>query len=113
VVLGLAQSAAIVPGISRSGTTICALLFRGIEREKAFKFSMLASLPALFGAIILEGKDISMMAKPQDLAAGFLASLAVGLLSLFILKLMVQKAKLYYFGYYCIIVAVSIILFIK
>lgn len=114
-ILGITQGIAIIPGISRSGITISTLLFRGIDRKVSFRFSFLASIPAVLGAAILEAKDISFALKiePQNFICGFIASLLSGLLSLWILKTILDKAKLYYFGYYCIIAAIITLLFIR
>jgi undecaprenyl-diphosphatase len=115
IILGFAQGIAIIPGISRSGITISTLLFRKLDRETSFRFSFLASIPAIFGAAILEAKDISLTSNMQvgNLIIGFIFSLLTGILSLRILKIILGKAKLYYFGYYCIIVAVITLLFIR
>lgn len=112
--LGITQGFAIIPGISRSGITISTLLFRGLDRETSFRFSFLASIPAVFGAAILEAKDISLACNmdARNLIIGFILSLLTGLLSLRILKIILGKAKLYYFGYYCIIIAIITLLFI-
>lgn len=56
--IGTLQGAAILPAISRSGLTIAGSLFRGIEKEAAARFSFLLSLPAIFGACILQGKKL-------------------------------------------------------
>ncbi|MFH1269760.1 MAG: undecaprenyl-diphosphate phosphatase [Candidatus Omnitrophota bacterium] len=114
-ILGLTQGIAIIPGISRSGTTISTLLFRGLDRQTAFRFSFLASIPAVFGAVILEAKDIGLACNigAGNLVIGFIFSLLTGLLSLGILKAILSKAKLHYFGYYCIIIAVITLLFMR
>ncbi len=114
-ILGLTQGFAIIPGISRSGITISTLLFRGIDRETCFRFSFIASIPAVLGAAILEAKDISLACNIdfKNLIAGFIVSLLTGILALRILKIIFGKAKLHYFGYYCIIIAVITLLFIK
>jgi len=113
--LGITQGFAIIPGISRSGITISTLLFRGIDRETSFRFSFLASIPAVFGAAILEAKDISLACNMDagNLIIGFIFSLLTGILSLRILKIILGKAKLYYFGYYCIIIAIITLVFIR
>lgn len=115
VILGLTQAVAIIPGISRSGVTISTLLFRRIDREASFKFSFLVCLPAILGATLLEAKAINLALKGNALnfGAGFLASLITGLFALKLLKLVIDKAKLYYFGYYCIGLAIIILLFVK
>jgi len=114
-ILGLTQGMAIIPGLSRSGVTISTLLFRGLDRETSFKFSFLASMPAVLGAAILEGKDINFAfkAEPVNLLAGFLCSLVAGLLALGILRVVLNKAKLYYFGYYCLLIALVTLLIIR
>ena len=114
-VLGLAQGVAIIPGISRSGITISTLLFKGLDRETSFKFAFLASIPAVFGAAILEAKEIGLACNPVsgNLIIGFMVSLLTGILSLKILKIILDKAKLHYFGYYCIIIAVITLLSIR
>lgn len=114
-ILGVTQSIAIIPGISRSGITISTLLFRGIDREKSFYFAFLAAIPVIFGAAIFELRKVgfALRAAPRDLAIGFLASFFTGLLSLWILKSVMRRAKLHYFGYYCIAAAIITFLFIK
>ncbi len=113
--LGIMQAIAIIPGISRSGITISTLLFRKIDKETSFKFSFLASIPAVLGAVLLETKkmDIALRTNTISFTAGFIASLLTGLFSLWILKLILRKAKFHYFGYYCIIIAIITLLFIR
>ena len=115
LVLGLTQGFAIIPGISRAGITISTLLFRGIDRETSFRFSFIASIPAVFGAAILEAKDIGLACniEARNLIIGFTVSLLTGILSLRILKIILIKAKLHYFGYYCIIISVITLLLIR
>jgi undecaprenyl-diphosphatase len=114
-ILGIAQGLAVIPGISRSGITISTLLFRGIKPAVAFRVSLLASIPAVLGAALLEAKEISFALEGNfsGLAVGFFCSLFTGLIALWVLKLILHRAKLYYFGYYCIAVAVVTLIFIK
>jgi undecaprenyl-diphosphatase len=114
-ILGVTQAIAIIPAISRSGITISALLFRKVDKEAAFKFSFLASIPAVVGAFILEMKEINFnfsFFQPQILW-GFFSALIFGLISLYVLKTALKKAKFHYFGYYCIIIAVLSWIFLK
>jgi len=115
VVFGLAQSIAIIPGISRSGITISTLLFRKIERKISFKVSFLAAIPVIFGAAIFEARNINFVfqAQARNLCIGFIFSFLAGLFSLGILKIILEKAKLYYFGYYCILIALITLLFVR
>jgi undecaprenyl-diphosphatase len=115
LLLGLAQGIAIIPGISRSGITVSTLLFRGIDRKISFTFSFLAAIPAIFGAAILEAKEIGLAWQQEaaSFALGFVFSFLAGLFALYALKSVVTKAKLHYFSYYCIIIAIITLLFIK
>ncbi len=108
VAIGLIQAAAITPGISRSGSTIAMALLVGISREEAGRFSFLLSLPAVFGAAILELKDVdSVSMSISSLIAGFIASLIVGVLALKLLLAFVRQGRLHFFGYYCIAVSLG------
>lgn len=115
VILGISQGIAVIPGISRSGSTICSLLFRGIDRETSFRFSFLASIPAVLGAALLEARKIVHLSSPdaKNLTVGFIFSLLTGILSLGILRLVLKRAKLHYFGYYCIFIAIITLLFLR
>ena len=115
LILGLTQGLAIIPGLSRSGITISTLFFRKIQRELAFTFSFLVSIPIILGAVLLEIRKIESVpgAEIKNLAVGFVFSFIAGLFALFLLKLVINKAKFYYFGYYCLFMAVITLLFIK
>jgi len=115
LILGLAQGLAIIPGISRSGITISTLLFRKVGKMTSFRFSFLASIPAVLGAAVLEAKKIELLTKVdvKNFTWGFIFSFITGIFSLWLLKRIMEKAKLYYFGYYCIFIALIALLFIK
>lgn len=115
IILGIAQGIAIIPGISRAGITISTLLFLGKDRDTAFRISFLASIPAVLGAVLLEAKKInfSLTGKSLDLTLSFALSLCTGLAALGLLKLVLRKAKLYYFGYYCLLLSLLILFFIR
>ncbi|MBL7070445.1 MAG: undecaprenyl-diphosphate phosphatase [Candidatus Omnitrophica bacterium] len=115
IIAGLAQAIAIIPGISRSGLTISALLFRKVERQTSFKFSFIILIPAIAGATILQIKRISFSLQGNlfNLAAGFIASLISGLFALWLLKLILERTKLHYFGYYCILLGMINLLFFR
>ena len=115
LILGLTQGAAIVPGISRSGITISTLLFRGINPGVSFNFSFLASIPAVLGAALLEAKEINLVLKgdAKSLVAGFIFSFLTGLLALTLLKKILQRAKFHYFGYYCIVLAAALVIYLR
>lgn len=113
--LGISQSIAIIPGISRSGATVSCLLFRKLDWETSFRFSFIASIPAVLGAALLEAKDInfSLQADGGNLAAGFLFSFLSGLAALRLLKSIMAKAKWHYFGYYCLAAGLFSFIFLK
>ena len=90
ILIGLAQSVALVPGVSRSGVTIAAGLMRGVKREEAARFSFLLSMPAVFGATLLEGRKLLKSGANTEwavLALGFTVSMVVGVVAIkFLLK---------------------------
>lgn len=115
LIFGFSQGLSIIPGISRSGLTISTLLFRGIDRQTSFKFSFLAAIPAVLGAVGLEAREINcaLQGEFKHLVVGFLFSFLSGILSLTILKKVLQRAKFHYFGYYCILVAIVTLLLLR
>jgi len=114
LVIGIFQAFAIAPGISRSGATISAALFSGLNREFAARYSFLLSVIAILGAAAVQIKDIStgFEANSAILIAGFLAALISGYLAIaFLLRIIVRKRSLLIFAYYCWIVgAITLIL---
>ncbi len=115
LVLGGAQACAIAPGVSRSGATMSALVFCGIERVAACRISFIAGIPAIAGAAVLECKDVAAVtqAHPGLLTVGFAASFICGLVALRILRRVMQRAKLHYFGVYCFILGVITLIFLR
>jgi len=113
--LGISQGIAVIPGISRSGITISSLLLRKLDKATCFKFSFLASIPAVLGAALLEARQITRAADflAAGLFAGFIASFISGLIALRLLRIVIQRVKLNFFGYYCIIVAILTLIYIK
>jgi undecaprenyl-diphosphatase len=103
--IGVFQAFAIIPGISRSGSTIFAASKLGIKKELAAKFSFFLALPAVLGANLLEivkYKGEVGMGILMPYLWGFIASFAFGYLSIrFVFKFLAQK-KFRYFGYYCL-----------
>ncbi len=101
--IGLVQGIAVLPGISRSGSTICAALFLGIDRELAGRYSFLLSIPAILGALVL-GLDGSLADSSVSVAMMLLggATAAVtGYVALKILLRVVRQGRLYRFAPYC------------
>jgi undecaprenyl-diphosphatase len=106
--VGVAQGIAIVPGISRSGSTIVAGLAVGLRREDAVRFSFLLALPAICGAALLELRHppVGSPGVPVALAAaGFAAAAATGYLAILLVLRWTRAGKLWQFGLYCWAVA--------
>lgn len=109
LIVGIAQAFALIPGISRSGSTISAGLYLGIKREKIAKFSFLMFIPAMIGATILEiGEIVNVELMPT--IVGTLTSIIVGYISLKWLLKIIQKGKFHYFSYYCWILGIITII---
>lgn len=110
-IIGISQAFAILPGISRSGSTIVTALAFGIDREKAAKFSFILSLPAVLGATILKTKDLIDIPPAQGeillLIIGAIAAFISGYVAIIWLLDLVKKGKLEWFGYYCFFVSIS------
>ncbi len=106
--IGLAQGIAILPGLSRSGTTITACLVRGFDRSFAVKYSFIMSIPAVLGAAILELKDLTPDMVSSSALINYLIGMAVaGVVGYICIKTMlviVRGKKFKYFAYYCFII---------
>jgi len=114
LLIGTAQATAILPGLSRSGTTIASGVGVGMSRESAVIFSFLLAIPALIGAGAYESLKIlkdaqPLSTSPGNLALGILISFAVGLLSLSWLNRILQRGKLHWLGWYCIVLGILVI----
>lgn len=105
ILIGFAQSIAILPGISRSGATISTALLAGVSRAEAARFSFLMVLPPILGATLLEVKDYievpTSTFSPAALVVGFIAAFLSGLLACNWMIRIVKNAKLQYFAWYC------------
>lgn len=100
--VGVAQGLALIPGVSRSGTTIvCGMMF-GLDRNLAARFSFLLSIPAIIGGMTLELSSLPLSGLPIfHLTTGFITAGGIGLLSLKTLMGVVKQGRLYYFSPYC------------
>jgi len=111
IVIGVIQGIAVLPGISRSGSTITFGLFRGLEGQTAARFSFLLSIPAIAGAAILEARHAEAV-PPGEMtvyAAGALAAAVVAYMTLTFLFFVVRKRNLRFFAYYCWIVGAAVL----
>jgi len=91
--IGLAQSLALIPGVSRSGITITVALALGFRRSEAARFSFLMSVPIIAGAGILKFKEILLSPDKLALAAGFTSAAVAGLLAIWVLMRYVQHHR--------------------
>lgn len=114
-IIGLAQAAAVLPGLSRSGSTIATGLLLGNKKEKLAQFSFLMVIPPILGEALL---DVLKAAKGEafagdigllPLSIGFLAAFVSGCMACKWMIRIVKKGKLIYFGYYCAIVGVLLL----
>lgn len=104
--VGLAQSFAVIPGISRSGSTIATGLALGERKENLAKFSFLMVLVPIMGEAFLQIMDgaLSFDAEGLPLLVGFVAAYLSGLLACKVMIAIVSRGKLYYFAIYCFVV---------
>ncbi len=111
LLIGLAQGIAILPGISRSGSTICACLLLGLHRRWAGEFSFLIGVIAILGATLIESIDFFSQANASmpwgPVIAGSAASGITGFLALSLLMWVVKNAKLKIFAIYLIVAAIA------
>lgn len=107
VAIGILQGAAVFPGLSRSGSTITLALVLGISPSRSAKYSFLISLPAILGASLVEAhKGISVLPGIGLCVAGFLGSLLIGYLSLFLVERLVTQGKFIRFAPYTFLLAI-------
>lgn len=103
LLIGIGQSLAILPGISRSGSTIATALFTGLERKQVARFSFILSIPVILGASILKFDEF----KALDVHSwavyfcGGIAAFISGLMVISLLLKLIRRQKLKYFSFYC------------
>lgn len=106
IIVGVFQMLALFPGISRSGSTIAAGLWRGLDRTTAARFSFLLGIPAILGAGLLSGIDIMQSGGATTswslYAVGFLAAAVSGYACIHFLLTWLRRRNLYLFVYYCV-----------
>lgn len=109
LLIGCAQAMAIFPGLSRSGSTIFMGMLLGVNRETVARFSFIMSIPAILGAVVLQGRDLLHTPPPVEslllIGAGTIASAISGYFAIILLLNVIRKNKLHYFGYYCLLIA--------
>lgn len=113
-VVGLGQAIAVIPGLSRSGTTIATGLLCGVKRDVVAQFSFLMVLIPILGEAFLEivgGDMASSTVGALPLVLGFISAFVAGLFACRVMIALVKKTKLGWFALYCAVVAVLIFIF--
>ncbi len=111
-IIGIAQAVAVLPGLSRSGTTIATGILLGDKRDKVASFSFLMVIIPILGEALLDTKDMIMGDVSQTtvsglcLAVGFFASFIVGCIACKWMLNLVKKGKLIWFALYCVIMGI-------
>jgi len=114
LLIGLAQAAAIAPGISRSGATIATGLARGLKREDAARFSFLLGAPIILGAGLIPLLDLirsgDLAQELPALLVGFIAAALAGYFCIKSLLSYLRHGNLYIFAAYCAVIGVASLL---
>jgi len=105
IAIGLFQAVAIVPGVSRSGSTITGGLLRGLDASTAARFSFLLSIPAILAAILASLTDVSALLSGNAVAvaAGTIAAAVTGWLAIEVMMRAVKLGRLVPFAVYCVV----------
>lgn len=114
LLIGITQAIAIIPGISRSGITICTALALGMSGKNAAKFSFLLAIPVISGAgllLALDSQSNITLIPLTSLIMAFLSSFVVGYICLKWLLNLLESGKFYFFGYYCFLIGLIVLLF--
>ena len=118
-IIGIAQAIAVLPGLSRSGSTIATGLLLGNKKERLAQFSFLMVIPPILGEMLLDIKDVAEQGvsasfggiSPLAVIIGFVAAFVVGCLACKWMINIVKKGKLIWFAIYCAIVGLAVIIF--
>jgi undecaprenyl-diphosphatase len=115
LIIGLFQVISLLPGISRSGSTITGGMIRNLDRPSAARFSFLMSVPVMLGAGAVALVDLikspTFTMQIPTLIVGFIASAIIGYLSIRWLLSYLVKHSLYYFAIYCLVISIITIIF--
>jgi undecaprenyl-diphosphatase len=116
MIVGCFQAVALVPGVSRSGSTISGGLLCGMERESAATFSFLIAIPAIGGAALLDMVKWLKPSQTTDMAipwptllVGMIVSFVVGIVALRLLIRLISRQQLHWFGYYCMTMGICVL----
>lgn len=113
VTVGLFQGVALLPGVSRSGSTICSGLFAGFKRETAVQYSFILGIPVILAGCVLEVKD-AVVAKSDinvlNCFVGFVVAAIVGLCAIKLVNWLVTSDRFKYFGIYTLVLGIAVII---
>lgn len=111
--IGIFQAIAILPGVSRSGSTISLGMMLGIKKEDVAKFSFLIFIPAILGATLLQiiGGGFEMIENVWIMVLGTVVSAVVGFFSLKLLMNVIKKDRFFWFGVYCLVLGLITLIF--
>ncbi|MFA9556054.1 undecaprenyl-diphosphate phosphatase [Evansella sp. AB-rgal1] len=116
ILVGLGQTLAVIPGISRSGATLVVALLAGLQRETAVRYSFLLAIPVILGSTVLAIGDFSsemvQYVGALNLIVAFVVTFTFSLLGIIWLISFLKKSKLIYFAIYCFVVAFLVFSFI-
>ncbi|HLS28367.1 MAG TPA: undecaprenyl-diphosphatase UppP [Opitutales bacterium] len=110
VIVGLVQTMAVIPGISRSGSTLVAALWCGLNRETAVRFSFLLAIPVILGSSVmtipsLNGGEFAEIGGAGQMSVAFLATFIFSIIGIIWLIEFLKKSRLIYFAIYCFLLA--------
>lgn len=109
--MGCGQALAILPGLSRSGSTIFVGMALGVDRQVAARFSFIMSIPAILGAAVLQLNDLIASPPPVTsllaIGVGTVTSAISGYFAIVLLLDIVRKNRLQWFGYYCLVLSMT------
>lgn len=109
VMIGVAQACALIPGISRSGATICASIYQNVDRKDAADFSFLMLIPVIVGATLV--KTLEMFGSGETISffpvlVGTIVAYFSGIWAIRVVLNFVQRGNLYYFAFYCYLIGI-------
>jgi len=108
IFIGISQALAIIPGVSRSGSTVSTGLILGLKKEHVITFSFLLAVPAILGATILEYESGLLTG---EMIFGFFLTILIGYFTLKLLIKIIIKDKFHYFGWYCLVLGIIVLIF--
>ncbi|QZT32920.1 undecaprenyl-diphosphatase [Caldalkalibacillus thermarum TA2.A1] len=115
-IVALGQTLAVIPGISRSGSTLVAALWTGLNRETAVRFSFLLAIPVILGSTVLMVKDLEPGLVAEiglfPLFIAFVASFIFSIIGIIWLIDFLEKSRLIYFAVYCYVLAAFVYFFL-